>query len=80
MTRYVTIKLFLKLSGCTENAIHSKKSRGVPLQDSDWREAPDGRQLVSIDGYESWTVGPKTGQQFNRVSIGGSRYAEGTSW
>ena len=79
MTRYVTIKLFSKISGCTENAIHSKKSRGVRLQDSDWCEALDGRQLVSIDGFESWAVGPKTGQQFNRVSIGGSRYAEGTS-
>lgn len=79
MTRYVTIKLFSKISGYTESAIKTKISRGVWLDDRVWLRAPDGRQLVSIDGYESSTVGPNTGQQFNRVSIGGSRYAEGTS-
>ena len=56
MTRYVTIKLFSKISSYTENAIHSKKSRGVRLQDSDWCEALDGKcsaLLVVINHFRS---------------------------
>ena len=59
MTRYVTIKLFSKISGYTENAIRTKISRGVWLEGQVWVRAPDGRQLISLNGYEKWATEPE---------------------
>lgn len=54
---YVTISKFSELSGYTEDAIRSKIRDGVWLLGFVWIKAPDGRILISTDGYRRWAEG-----------------------
>lgn len=56
---FVTIRRFSELSGYSEGAIRTKISRGIWLEDCVWARAPDGRQLISIQGYEKWVTDPE---------------------
>lgn len=58
--RYLTIKKFASESGYTENAIRTKICRGVWPEGSVWLTAPDGRQLIDVQGYEAWVTGEFT--------------------
>jgi hypothetical protein len=57
MLRYVTIGKFAAESGYTEEAIRAKIKNGVWLHGSVWIKAPDGRNLIDIQGYERWVEG-----------------------
>lgn len=52
--RYVTIGKFAAESGYTEDAIRTKIKNGVWLMGSVWIKAPDGRNLIDVQGYERW--------------------------
>lgn len=67
-TRYVTIPKFEELSGYSADAIRTKISRGVWLEDRVWKRAPDNRILIDIEGYELWAEDLAYGQSVNRVS------------
>ncbi|SOD42605.1 hypothetical protein SAMN06298226_2956 [Nitrosovibrio sp. Nv4] len=54
MTGYVQIWKFCELTGYTEDAVRTKIKRGAWLQNRVWRKAPDGRILISIEGYRDW--------------------------
>ena len=55
---WFTIRRFSEESGYTENAIRTKIKDGVWLESQDWIKAPDGRVLISVDGYHQWVEGP----------------------
>jgi len=57
MVKYKTIKQFSKESGYSEDAIRSKVKRGDWQEGDIWYKAPDGRVLISIEGYNSWVTG-----------------------
>ena len=54
MIKYVTIKKFEELTGYTEAAVNTKIRDGVWLEGKVFVKAPDGRNLISIEGYEQW--------------------------
>jgi hypothetical protein len=54
MLPYVTIRKFAAESGYTEEAIRAKIKSGIWLQDQVWVKAPDGRILISIEGFYEW--------------------------
>jgi hypothetical protein len=54
---YVTIKLFAVLSGYSEKAVRRKIQDGVFLEGWEYVRAPDGRVLISTDGYGRWARG-----------------------
>ena len=51
---YVTIRKFCELTGYTEDAVNSKIRDGVWMQNRVWRKAPDGRRLISMEGFWQW--------------------------
>jgi len=57
MLRYVTIDKFSAASGYTEDAIRAKIKNGVWLEGKVWLKAPDGRNLIDVQGYERWVEG-----------------------
>lgn len=54
MLRYVTISKFAAESGYTEIAIRAKIHDGIWPENKVWKKAPDGRVLISTEGYEEW--------------------------
>lgn len=64
--RYLTIRKFAAESGYTENAIRAKIHRGVWREGEVWINAPDGRQLIDTEGYESWV---ETGEASGKVQL-----------
>lgn len=59
----VTIPRFVELSGYTEEAVHKKIERGVWLQDREYVRAPDGRILISLQGFDKWAEGQASAPQ-----------------
>lgn len=59
--RYVLINRFVEITGYTEDAVRSKMKTGVWLQDVVWLQAPDGRILIDLEGYEEWVVSRRAG-------------------
>lgn len=57
MLRYMTIDKFAAESGYSEDAIRAKIKTGVWLEGIVWRKAPDGRILISEEGYGRWVEG-----------------------
>ncbi len=55
--RYVTLNKFEEMCGYTKRAIESKISKGVWLEDKQYRKAPDGRILVDVEGVQKWIEG-----------------------
>jgi hypothetical protein len=54
--RYVTIQRFAEETGYTENAIRTKIRDGVWHEGQEWVKAPDGRNLIDIEGYNAWVA------------------------
>ena len=52
--RYKTIGQFSIESGYTEAAINTKIRDGVWAEGLVWVKAPDGRRLISVEGYNQW--------------------------
>lgn len=51
---WVTIKKFAVETGYTEKAVRAKIERGDWLRGQVWTKAPDGRILLSIEGFNRW--------------------------
>lgn len=56
MLRYLTIPKFSAESGYTEDAIRTKIRDGIWAEGQVWIKAPDGRNLIDVQGYEKWVV------------------------
>lgn len=54
MISYVTIRKFSELTGYSEEAVRAKIKDGTWLEGRVFRKAPDGRILISVEGYQSW--------------------------
>ena len=54
MLRYLTIPKFSAESGYTEDAIRTKIRDGIWPHGQVWIKAPDGRNLIDVQGYEQW--------------------------
>ncbi|SEO77118.1 hypothetical protein SAMN02800692_2041 [Luteibacter sp. UNC138MFCol5.1] len=55
--KYMTVAKFAVESGYSEEAIRAKIKNGVWLEGMVWKRAPDGRVLISTEGYERWVEG-----------------------
>lgn len=75
MLRHVTIEKFADLSGYTPDAVRSKIKRGDWLQGFMWIKAPDGRNLIDLEGYEKWATGAVFSQHQQAVSASVSAIA-----
>lgn len=56
MIRYLTISKFAAETGYTEDAIRTKIRDGIWPKNQVWIKAPDGRNLIDVQGYEAWVV------------------------
>ena len=54
MVNYKTVNQFSAESGYTEAAIRAKCADGTWPEGIVWRRAPDGKPLISVEGYNSW--------------------------
>jgi hypothetical protein len=54
MTGYMQMWKFCEATGYTEKAVREKIQKGVWLQNRVWRKAPDGRILISMEGFRDW--------------------------
>lgn len=54
---YVTIELFHAITGYTVKAVERKIETGVWTEGGVWLKAPDGRRLISVEGYKRWVEG-----------------------
>ncbi|HGM5498882.1 TPA: excisionase [Stenotrophomonas maltophilia] len=52
----MTLKQFEALTGYTVDATNSKIKRGDWLEGAVFIKAPDGRNLIDLEGYEEWVV------------------------
>lgn len=59
--RFVTLKQFETLTGYTVDAVNSKIKRGDWLEGAVFHKAPDGRNLIDLEGYETWVMHGKAG-------------------
>ncbi|MBH1778058.1 excisionase [Stenotrophomonas maltophilia] len=67
--RFVTLKQFEALTGYTVDAINSKIKRGDWLEGAVFIKAPDGRNLIDLEGYEEWVVqGKAASGQFHKAA------------
>ncbi|KOO70084.1 excisionase [Stenotrophomonas maltophilia] len=67
--RYVTLKQFEALTGYTVDATNSKIKRGDWLEGAVFIKAPDGRNLIDLEGYEEWVVqGKAASGQFHKAA------------
>lgn len=54
MIKYKTITQFAAESGYTEHAIRAKIRDGIWARGHVWIAAPDGRKLISVEGFNEW--------------------------
>lgn len=52
--RWILLSLWLEKTGYTDNAFHSKRRRGIWLQDIHWTRAPDGHIMVDWRALDQW--------------------------
>ena len=55
--KFVTIPLFLALSGYSDKAVRRKIEDGVWIQGVHYRKAPDGRIHIDMPAYYDWVAG-----------------------
>lgn len=56
---YVRIAHFCQQTGWTDRAVRRKIQEGVWVEGHQWRRAPDGSILISMEGYERWVEAGK---------------------
>ncbi|AKX46210.1 excisionase [Thiopseudomonas alkaliphila] len=66
MVKYKTIRQFSKESGYTEAAIRKKIADNIWPEDLVWFKAPDGRNLISVEGYAEWVESSAEYKQFQQ--------------
>ncbi|MGD8914600.1 MAG: excisionase [Candidatus Thiodiazotropha sp.] len=72
MVNWVTIKKFGELTGYTEHAVRTKQRDGVWIEGKQWIKAPDGRVLISLEGYGLWV---ESGEASNQQAPAASKSA-----
>ena len=55
--KYITIKKFSELTGYSENAVRAKLKKGIWVEHTHWRKAPDGRIMLSPQNIKRWIEG-----------------------
>ena len=70
---FVTIKKAAEITGYTERAIRHKIASGLWPENVVWKWAPDGVQLIIMEGYFTWA------KQLGRASLRGHRQSESSS-
>lgn len=50
----ITIGKLCEITGYTKGAIQAKIHRGDWVEGKEYTKAPDGRNLVLVDGYNQW--------------------------
>ena len=67
--RYYSEALAEALTGYTVDAINSKIKRGDWLEGAVFFKAPDGRNLIGLEGYEEWVMhGKAASGQLHRAA------------
>jgi len=66
--KWITIRKFSEETGYSEDAVRSKIKRGDWLEGRVWKYAPDGRVLMSIEGYNEWVEGKAGSDQPARAA------------
>lgn len=66
MTRYVTIKKAVELTGYTDTAIRQKIDNDVWKEGEVWLRAPDNRILIDMEGYELWAETGRASEQLRK--------------
>lgn len=51
---YVLIEKASELIGYTRRAIELKIARGQWVEGREWRKAPDGHRMISLEGVRKW--------------------------
>jgi hypothetical protein len=51
---YVLIPRMAELTGYSKRAIEIKIARGQWREGIEWRKAPDGHRMISLDGFRAW--------------------------
>ncbi|WPB58598.1 excisionase [Xylophilus sp. GOD-11R] len=54
--RFVTVELAATIMGLSEEAIRKRLSRGVWLENKQFRRGPDGRVWIDMEGIEAWVL------------------------
>lgn len=57
--KFITIRKLCELTGYTSGALYAKIHRGDWVDGKEYRKAPDGRPLISVEGYNNWVTGLK---------------------
>lgn len=57
---HVTIEKFGELTGYSELAVRAKIKRGQWQEGHEYNKAPDGRILISLEGYARWVTSGAT--------------------
>lgn len=52
--KWVLINKVVELIGYTDDAIRAKIKRGVWLQNTHWKKAPDGRLFFNLEAIQKW--------------------------
>ena len=52
--KWVLISKVIDLLGYTDDAIRAKRSRGVWLENTHWKKAPDGRLFFNLEAIQKW--------------------------
>jgi hypothetical protein len=60
--RYVRLEVAELLTGYTVSAMNHKIADGVWLEGKVWRQAPDGRRLLDLRGFEEWVEQGRPGE------------------
>ena len=68
MVNYKTIRKFSEESGYSMSAINAKIDAKVWPKDRVWFKAPDGRRLISVEGYNQWVEGVVSRSQHQQAS------------
>ncbi len=74
MLQFKTIKQFSQESGYSEKAIRLKLDKGV-WGDGIRFKAPDGRVLISIEGFERWVQGTEAFQNLVNPQYGSTSHS-----
>lgn len=53
-TAYVLIPKAAELTGYSRRAIEMKIARGQWREGIEWRKAPDGHRMISLEGVRRW--------------------------
>jgi len=57
--KYVRVKKLVELTGYTEKAIYQKIGKGVWVEGTHYRRAPDSNILLNVEAIERWVEGDK---------------------